>query len=691
MAEAFPLDFSTLRKGMILGPEHHQFKLLKPVSNSPIGQVWHAEDLSTGDKNNDPDKVAIEIVNPVLLQGRSLELFKTQVSLCKQLDMPHIAKTYGYFLSREGWMFVAMEPINTRSLARILLEDGYQQLSVEKSRIILSQVAKALDFAHKKKISHGDLSPWNVIITPKAGVKLVNFAFRQPLLQQIQKQGMRILNTEFHAPEAFDHLPLSNSADIFSFACLVYQLFSGHPPFSPEQPLDARDVSNLEAPKQLSLEQWETLKPALSDNPGDRPASATALLQKLFPTNAATESADAGHKLQSTPIDSAKTIKRTVSVAKTGSMSSKTLLSATVTFIAGVLIGYGASTYLANKSHDATINSISQLQSLLAQPVNSENKVAISQLYAELKASHVSPQLLSSLDKQLEGYKVRLTNAKELRARPKTVMVGESTVGAVSPSEQKPELETQGFIAGSIFKDEIIKDVYGPNMVVIPAGKFTMGDRNRRGDDNELPAHQVHIRHPFALSQNEVTFSEYDLFALDTGRTLPDDEGWGRGDRPVINVSWNDANAYADWLRRKTGLAYRLPTEAEWEYGARAKTATAFWWGNDKGRNKAVCDDCGSPFDGRQTAPVGSFKANAFGLNDMNGNVYEWVSDCYNNTYHDAPKDGSSWNVGQCNYRVMRGGSWYDISRLLRSASRYRHPPNSSRNSWGFRLALDLE
>ncbi|MEH6626798.1 MAG: SUMF1/EgtB/PvdO family nonheme iron enzyme [Motiliproteus sp.] len=687
MAEAFPLDFTSLRKGMVLGPEHHQFQLLKPVSNSPIGQVWHAHDLSTAEKDKDPEKVALEIVNPILLKGKSLELFKTQVTHCKQLDMQHIAKTYGYFMSREGWLFVAMEPINTRSLARILLEDGYQQLTVEKSRIILSQIAKALDYAHKKKISHGDLTPWNIIITPKSGAKLVNFAFRQPLLQQIQLQGMRILNTEFHAPEAFDHLPLSNSADIFSFACLIYQLFSGHPPFNPEQPIEDREADSLEPPRQMSQEQWEHLKPALSDNPGDRPASASQLLQDLFSPNAAPQKTSI-QQVENTTLSSLKSGKKTPLISSTSNLSFTTLATAVSTFLIGIAIGYFTANHQANNQHQRLITQVTEIQSLLALPPNPENKVALSSLFTELQANGEDPALINALGDQLNSYKVRLTKQTEQRTRPRSVAVTESQTQQASANATQSQ---SGFAPGAVFKDEIIKDVYGPNMVVIPSGKYMMGDLNRRGDDNELPAHEIKIRHPFALSQHEVTFSDYDLFALDSGRTLPEDDDWGRGNRPVINISWNDANAYADWLRRKTGLAYRLPTEAEWEYSARAGTNTAFWWGNDKGLNKAACDDCGSPFDSNQPAPVGSFKANPFGLYDMNGNVYEWVADCYNENYREAPTDGASWNVGQCNYRVMRGGSWYDISRLIRSASRYRHPPNSSRNSWGFRLALDLE
>lgn len=701
MADPSNLDFTTLRKGMVLGPEHRQFRLIKPVSNSPIGQVWHANDLSTGSEDKEADKVALEIINPVLMNKTALELFKRQVTQCKQLDNPHIASTYGYFVSREGWLFIAMEPIATRSLARILLEDGYQQLSIKRIRIILSQVAKALDYAHGRKISHGDLTPWNIIIAPNTGAKLVNFAFRQPLLQQIQKQGMRVINNEYHPPEAFDHLPLAANADIYSFGCLAYQLLDGKAPFSPDMPAYEREVDTLEAPKQLTEEQWQVLKPCLSENPGDRPDNASKLVQALFPPNSksssetVSENASLPTQESSPPAasSSANSSQKSASLFSSGDSSTSTgsfakaLTIGVSGFIVGAAVGYLAAQYFFSSRQDVIQAKLIEVQNILAQPPSPENRVALSKTFTEFKILAEDTPLMASLENQVNSYKVRVENNKADLNRPKSIHVAPPPN---MPAEQAPA-NNQGFVVGSVFKDEIMPDVFGPNMVVIPSGSFTMGDLSRQGDDNELPTHRVAINKAFALSQHEVTFRDYDFFALSTGRDLPDDEGWGRGDRPVINVSWNDANAYADWIRRETGLAYRLPNEAEWEYAARAGTASAYWWGNDQGLANAVCDGCGSEYDGKSTAPVGSFQANPYGLYDMNGNVYEWVSDCYNDSYEEAPNDGSSWEVGQCNLRVMRGGSWYDIPRLIRSASRYRHPADAAQNTWGFRLALDLE
>ena len=176
-----------------------------------------------------------------------------------------------------------------------------------------------------------------------------------------------------------------------------------------------------------------------------------------------------------------------------------------------------------------------------------------------------------------------------------------------------------------------------------------------------------------------------------TGRDSPRDYGWGRGGHPVIDVSWEDARAYAEWLSAETGERYRLPSEAEWEYAARAGTTTAYSWGNDIGQNRANCDGCGSRWDDEQTVPAGSFAANAWGLHDMHGNVWEWVEDCWHDSYARAPADGSTWTRGgDCGRRVVRSGSWNNAPGYLRSADRLRDGVGNRYDDVGFRLARTL-
>jgi len=238
------------------------------------------------------------------------------------------------------------------------------------------------------------------------------------------------------------------------------------------------------------------------------------------------------------------------------------------------------------------------------------------------------------------------------------------------------------WIPGKVFHDRLKDSTKGPKMVAIPPGTFRMGDIQGGGGSNEQPVHEVSIKR-FAIGRYEVTFAEYDKFAEATGRTKPSDRGWGRGNRPVINVSWDDATAYAKWLTEQTGHHYRLPTEAEWEYTARAGTETKYWWGNDIGKNRANCSNshCGDSF--QYTAPVGSFAANPFGLFDTVGNVYEWVCSEYQDKYSGEEQrcanSGSLW--------ALRGGAWNNEPWSVRAASRNWSSHDNRYDYVGLRLA----
>ena len=234
------------------------------------------------------------------------------------------------------------------------------------------------------------------------------------------------------------------------------------------------------------------------------------------------------------------------------------------------------------------------------------------------------------------------------------------------------------------------EDVIIGEMVSIPAGTFRMGDLSGEGLDDEQPVRSVSVP-AFKLGKYEVTYAQWDACVADGGCNgyIPYDYGWGRGNRPVINVSWNDTQFFIDWLNMKTGGNYRLPTEAEWEYAARAGSTTEYSWGNDIGSNRANCDNdyCGDSWD--YTAPVGSFPANPWGLHDMHGNVWEWAQDCWNDSYEGAPTDGSAWTSGNCGRRVVRGGAWNFFARYLRSAYRIWDARTLRNGDNGFRLAQD--
>ena len=225
-----------------------------------------------------------------------------------------------------------------------------------------------------------------------------------------------------------------------------------------------------------------------------------------------------------------------------------------------------------------------------------------------------------------------------------------------------------------------------PEMIVVPAGRFLMG--SPAGQGFVRPQHEVTIAKPFAAAKFALTFDEWDACAA-RGACRPNvtDSGWGRGRRPAINVSWDDAQTYVKWLSSITGKAYRLLSEAEYEYAARAGSQTKYPWGDDiklNGKPMANCAGCGSQWGGKQTAPVSSFVANAFGLYDMVGNVWEWTEDCWNESYQGAPADGSPFR------RVVRGGSWDYYPVYLRSADRFWVPSGYRIINLGFRVARTL-
>ena len=288
-----------------------------------------------------------------------------------------------------------------------------------------------------------------------------------------------------------------------------------------------------------------------------------------------------------------------------------------------------------------------------------------------------------------------------------------------------------GALSGPVARAADYTNSIGMEFNNIPAGRFYMGscwlseiNKKRKtiglplkdvdcpsgagaddeASDNETPQHEVHIRRGFRMGVHEVTLGQFKQYIAAAGRDdlLSDDfiKYNRNGDRaPVVWVSRHDVQRFIVWLNKKEGTqAYRLPSESEWEYAARAGTTTRYSWGDAIGRNRANCIGCGSRWDGKRPAPVGSFEPNGFGLYDMHGNVWEWVEDCLHRNYKGAPTDGRAWKTGCDRGRarapsggaVVRGGSWFNTPRVLRSANRNWYSPSNRDFYLGFRLVQDL-
>jgi len=255
--------------------------------------------------------------------------------------------------------------------------------------------------------------------------------------------------------------------------------------------------------------------------------------------------------------------------------------------------------------------------------------------------------------------------------------------------EQAPESasDTQPGALGTV-RDRLRDGSFGPLMVAVRGGHFTMGKPLSLPNQNSAPPHAVTLR-PFLAGATEVTFEEYDRFVRATAGRFPSDFGWGRGRRPVVDVSWDEAQAYTEWLSTQTDQRYRLLSEAEWEYVAAAGTRTTFWWGYEAEKGRAVCFDCGTLWDNRSTAPAGSFNPNPLGLYDTAGNALEWVADCYHPNYLGAPTDGSAWTTPGCVDRVARGGAFNKPALSMTSKARRHFAAQTRLDMLGFRLGRD--
>jgi formylglycine-generating enzyme required for sulfatase activity len=228
-----------------------------------------------------------------------------------------------------------------------------------------------------------------------------------------------------------------------------------------------------------------------------------------------------------------------------------------------------------------------------------------------------------------------------------------------------------------------------PVMLAVNAGTFTMG--NDASDPSERPAHRVTLGHGFALSKYAVTVAQWNA-CRDAGACprLPSDSN-NAPNAPVRDLSWDDAQQYAAWLSKISGKPYRLPTEAEWEYAARGGTATRYWWGNEMRTGTANCKDCGQPWHADAPDNVGSFAANPFGFYDMGGSVWEWVSDCWHESYKSAPADGHAWDEPNCQVRVIRGGSWRDGASYMPASTRFKYDSSVRYSANGFRVGRDMK
>lgn len=637
--------YSALQPGQMIGPEHHRFKLISAFPAQPPGQLWQAEDQTS----SPGIPVSLLIFDPhEFVDSDQLTRLRDTLNRTRTLKGTHLLQPFGQF-SYRGLLFISLPRLQGLTLAQLIRDKKLSKLAFKQRKGLLVQLGRALHTIQMGRSSHGTLCPELIYLNPGQGVQLLGTGWYNafdPLSSA--------LNYGRYQPE--HHLQRGTSdtqGDTYALARLCVQLFhDGRPEFDTP-------------PERLTEAQWQTLNSVLSAPQDAAIQAPMQLLRELFG-----DTPDADQFIETAPVETVSAAPPPVSEipdAGTSPDSERTPLSTEAAPAAA-----GRWTRLAS------VRKALSSASLLWLTIGLVGGFLLAQLIRLPSPAPDQPRTTLA------------PTPPEPVARITPMVTGEDSAKALDPMTPgtRELLHANHLI---IFQHQLVDGGTAPEMVRIPTGRFRMGDAQGLGDDNERPVHEVVVSKPFALGRYEVSFEQYDRFALATGRALPDDLGWGRGDRPVINVSWNDASAYTAWLAAQTGEPYRLPSEAEWEYAARAGTESAYWWGNELLPGLAQCDGCGSALPADRTAPIGRFAANPWGLFDMSGNVDEWVADCYADNYQNAANHQNPLIRSGCQARVMRGGSWFEIARLVRNASRYRHPAQAKGDSWGFRVALDMK
>lgn len=647
-----PTLLSELMEGQEIGPDNHHFRLVEEIGGGAMGRVWKAHDLAEEALEGGTHYKAIKVVTPELLRApRALHNLKQEASRASKLSHPNIINVYGWNQGQDRWLFVVMDYLEGRNLEQLLLEEGTPGLCVERVITLLKQMSEALDYAHNQhQIIHRDLKPGNVYITDDDTIKLLDFGLAYQLrkssssVTQSKLEGSSSGTPIYMPPEAFGAGKPDVRQDIYALACMTYELLTGEEPYSEAVAITRLADFYPARPESLTDSAWETLKEGFAYHREDRPHTAGEFC-RIFTTAQQTPAVEFEEEPE--PKE-----KKEPGVEPTPQSSSGQE-------------GEPKSPPEA-PNPNPTINSYSETSStgsvfwktvvvLIVLVAGGFGYIQLTTYLAQEKATELAEQLKQSIEE---------SKRNKVAARE------------ASTTEQKNHLAltpAQGL---------------NPAMITLKGGCYQMGSPapEKGRFTQEGPQHEVCLK-GFSIGKYEVTQKQWREVM---GRNPSNFKKCG-DNCPVESVSWDHVQEYMNMLNRKTGKHYRLPTESEWEYAARAGSETSYSWG-DKVNYEFVkyVEERDQYAWENSTLRVGSFPANSFGLYDMHGNVSEWVQDCWSWGYSGALRDGSALESGDCSQHVVRGGSVTSRARRLRSAVRGRASTDTRGTSRGFRVARSL-
>ena len=634
-----------------------EYELVRVLGSGGFGITYlgydHHLDKAVAIKEYLPNDLAVRTDNnsvlPKSTQDKAdyewgLARFLNEAQTLARFDHRHIIRIHRFFRAH-GTGYSVMEYAEGETLSEVLQRKG--TLTEAELKAILFPILDGLEAVHEADFLHRDIKPGNIVIRDDGSPVLIDFGSARQAVAGKSRSVTAIVTPGYAPIEQYSVKGHQGPwTDIYGLGAVCYRCLTGEPPDDATERL--REDPLVPAVKRCkgkaSVTLLDAIDRALRVDEGER-LTSVAEWRKMLSDKAA---APAYHRKKVTE----KSATRFFSITSLGSRAGllfKLLLTGVVVWVV-VLVG------------DEIWIEMKQLERQRIQRVK-----AVKEHWEAFEAGLKSEDLVGAAS-HMKQIRVLNPNAPELADGERRLLEAQ----AAAPAKAIEAAD---------------------EMVSIPGGTFRMGNlSSNRGTgpidfSTDVPVHVVTIR-PFRLGKYEVTFAQWDVCVADGGcedyRLL--DWGLERGNRPVTDVSWDNVQSFIAWLNDRTGGDYRLPTEAEWEYAARAGSTTLYSWGDEIGQNRANCryDYCGDPWD--RLAPVDSFPANDWGLHNMHGNAAEWVQDCWNESYRGAPNDGSAWERERCPLRVVRGGSWKELPRSLRSANREKY---SSRLSFDDRVAYE--
>ncbi len=662
------------------------------IGKGGMGIVYRGSDPYIG------RTVAIKTVRLDVLRQESgrdeaLKRFLREAQAAGSLSHPNIVTIYDVG-EHEGLIYIAMEYIDGSSLESLLRQG--REFTLDEIGRLFGQIASALDYAHGRGIIHRDIKPANILVGRDLKVAIVDFGIARTSASTMTQTGMLMGTPRYMSPEQIAGKKVDGRSDLFSLGAILYELITRRNPFEGESITTViYKIMHAELPplsdfnKHLPPGLERVVRKALARDPDLRYATCSELAADLLLCSSGQGKADtikesAPRAQQTQLLESGEQTLFTPPGAKHRRRNFLLLaLFAVLAAAAAVILLNGRRAAVPAPVPDGSATAVVREADSAAAEKSVPTPPGQAPSAQALDVHAATPVTVEpAISEPAPGKPVAKEAASEPRAASQNTTVPGAPLAApalVQPEKTPaaPAPNRKGFLEGVFFNETV--------MVQIPQSYFTIGSPEGEGGTDEHPAHKVFIS-DFWLGKTEVTFAQFDAFCRDTGHPLPGDEGWGRGSRPVINVSWEDAVSYCRWLTLKSGRRFRLPSEAEWEKAAREKYP---WGRSDPGAAQVNMKGSGDGF--AFTAPVGSFPAGAspYGILDLAGNVWEWTADWYDPNYYAVSPGRDPRGPAAGVMRSVRGGSWSNGADLVRSANRSSESPDRRLNVLGFRVAMD--